>query len=377
MLTVIFVSCEKKISVTGVAMNKPNLTLGVGETETLLATVLPEKASNKTVTWTSSNVLVATVMPNGLVTALNKGITTIVVTTIDGGYTATCTVKVDEIPVADVRLNKNTLILDIGETETLIATVLPENATIKEVFYTSNKPSVAIVGNNNGIISPIDLGKAIITVTTIDGNKTAKCELEVIKRVNVTGVKLDKTKIDLGVGTREQLTATVTPSNATNKNISWNSSNPLIASVDKYGLVSAKTEGTVDISVITEDGSFNAKCEVKCMKFTSPVLTTLEPTDIVYDTWYQGSVDATFTGEITNAGTPEYFERGFVCSSYYSPTSWEPGCGYDPPVWVKVPGSGTGQFSKRLVGYCPFFVCAYVKTSLGITYGKIVIIEKQ
>ena len=227
-LTVVIVSCEKNTPVTGVTLNKPNLTLGVGETEMLIATVLPQKAVNKAVTWASSNVLVASVMPNGLVTALTKGTTTIVVTTIDGSYSASCTVKVDDILVTSVTLNKNTLILDIDETETLIATVLPENATNKEVYY------------------------------------------------SVTGVTLNLTQINLGVGTTEQLTAVVTPNNATNKNVSWNSSNPLIASVDDDGLVTAKGEGTADITATTEDGNFTAKCEVSCINFTSPVLTTLD-----------------------------------------------------------------------------------------------------
>jgi uncharacterized protein YjdB len=373
---VVIVSCDKNTSVTGVTLNKPNLTLGVCETETLVATVLPEKAANKTVTWTSSNVLVASVMPNGLVTALSKGTTTIVVTTVDGSFFASCTVKVDEIPVTGVSLNKNSLVLDIDETETLIATVFPENATIKEVYYTINNPAVAIVGGFNGTITPIGLGKATITVTTLDGSKTDKCELEVIRRVSVTGVTLKETKINLGVGTTKQLEVRITPYYATNQNVSWHSSNPLIASVDEDGLVSAKAEGTVDITVTTEDGGFTATCEVNCINFTSPVLTTLEPTNITYDTWGY-SASATFRGDISNIGNPAYFERGFVYSSYYDPIAWGEGNPYDPPRYVSVSGSGTGQFSRNLSGGCPLFVRAYAKTTLGITYGNVVFIPRE
>jgi len=379
-LMIVIVSCkkdvsntEKDVSVTGVTLNNPNLMLGVGDTATLIVTVLPETAANKTVTWASSNVLVASVMPNGLVTALSKGTTTIVVTTTDGGYSASCSVKVDDILVTDVKLNKNSLVLDIDETETLIATVFPENATIKDVYYSINNPAVAIVGGFNGTITPIGLGKATITVTTVDGSKTDKCELEVIKRVPVTGVTLNKTNIELGVGTTEQLIATVIPYNASNQNVTWSSSNSSIASVDSVGLVSANDEGTVKIIVTTEDGSFTEKCEVKCIYFTSPVVTTLEPTNVVYSGGGY-DVSATFTGEITDAGTPPYIRRGFVYSSFYDPLGYGPGCPYPAPGWISVSGSGVGQFSRNISGECPLYVRAYVETTLGITYGNVVTI---
>ena len=370
MLILSIVSCDKNVSVSSVKLDKDSIILGVGETNTLIATVLPDKATNKTVTWTSSNVLVASVMPNGLITALSKGTTTIVVTTIDGGYSASCTVKVDDIPVTDVKLNKNSLVLDIDETATLIATVFPENATNKEVYYTINNPAVAIVGGANGTITPIGLGKATITATTLDGGKTDKCELEVIKRVLVTGITLNKTKVELGVETTEKLIATVVPDNATNKNVTWSSSNSSVASVDSEGLISANGEGTVDISVTTEDGNFTAKCEVKCINFTSPVLTTLEPTNVITEEWPSTYGSATFIGEITNAGNPQYIERGFVYNSYCDPIADY--CPYGSPTWQPVSGSGVGQFSRNISGYCPLFVRAYVKTTLGITYGNVV-----
>ena len=379
-LMIVTVSCKKDASVTGITLDEQNFTLGVGETKTLIATVLPNNAANKTVTWTSSNILVATVLPNGLVTALSKGTTTIVVTTVDGGYSASCTVKVDDISVTSVTLNKHSLVLDINETETLIATVLPENATNKVVTYTSNKPHIATVEPITGTIIPIGLGTATITVTTLDGGKTDKCELEIVKKVAVTGVTLNKTQMDLGVGTTEQLTASVTPYNATNQNLSWNSSNSSIASVDGEGLVSAKAEGTVDITVTTEDGGFTAKCEVKSISFTAPVLKTLEPTNVVTDDGDGLLVSATFNGEITNVGNPPYIERGFVYRSFCDPLDEEGPYCYFSSEWVSGSGSGIGQFSCNinLTGeelLLPIYIRAYAKTSLGITYGNVVVIE--
>ena len=372
-LPLVILSCGNNAAVTGVTLSKLNITLGVGETETLIATIIPEKAANKSVIWTSSNVLVATVMPNGLVTALSKGNTTIVVTTVDGSYSESCAVKVDEIPVTSILLNKNSLVLDIDETETLIATVLPENATIKEVYYSSSKPHIATVGLANGAISPIGLGTTTITVTTLDGGKTDKCELEVIKRVKVTGVTLNKTNMNLGIGTSAQLEANVTPYNATNKNVSWSSTNPSIASVDGVGHVFALSDGTSFISVTTDDGGFTAQCEVKCINFSPPILTTLEATDITIDYW--GTATATVGGNITYAGDPEYIERGVRYCEYISPNQNQPEWG--PTIRNKiVSGTGTGTFTTTItldeLEYFTWYVCAYVKTSLGITYGNVV-----
>lgn len=365
---VVIVSCNKNISVTNVTLNKSNLTLGVGETETLIASVLPEKAANKTVIWASSNILVATVMPNGLVTALTKGTTTIIATTVDGNYSASCTVKVDEISVTEVKLNKNTLILDVNETETLIATVLPENATIKEVYWTSNN-FCAIV--TNGLVTPIAVGKATITVSTLDGNKTAKCEVEVIRRVHVTGVSLNKTTLDLGIGNTELLIASVLPYNATNQNIIWSSSNSSIATVNN-GSVTAKTEGTVTITATTEDGNFTATCEVRCMSYTLPVLSTLEPTIISIGS-YEAIVK--LSGNITDIGEPPYTERGFIYTlAPDDPLNPHP-VGFGTTK-VIVSGSGTGIFTTvEKVLQLDWNIRAYAKTSMGTAYGNIVTVS--
>jgi len=167
------VSCKKPVE--SVTLDKTTLTLVETESATLVATVLPEKAANKSVTWSSSNPLVASVMPNGFVTAISKGTTLImVVSTEDGNKTATCVVQVVErVPVTNVILNKNSLTLEAGKSETLIATVFPDNANDKTVTWKSSNPAIATVVN--GLVTAKANGEAIITVTTNDGNKTANC----------------------------------------------------------------------------------------------------------------------------------------------------------------------------------------------------------
>ena len=169
------------VSVTGVELNKEILAIEIGETVTLKATVNPSNATNKNVTWTSSDTSVATV-ENGVVTAIGEGSATITVTTEDGGKTATCEVAVNkaEVSVTSVTLDKSASTLEIGETVTLKATVNPSNATNKNVTWTSSDTSVATV--ENGVVTAIGEGSATITVTTEDGGKTATCEVTVNKK---------------------------------------------------------------------------------------------------------------------------------------------------------------------------------------------------
>ena len=162
--------------VTGVSLDKTSLTLDVGKSDTLTATVEPEKATNKNVTWESSNTSVATV-ENGVVTAVGAGSTTIKAT-VDG-KSAECSVTVNAatVPVTGVSLNKNTLELYTGKRETLIATVEPSDATNPAVNWSSDKPEVATV--EGGTVTAKAAGTATITATTVDGGFTAICTVTV------------------------------------------------------------------------------------------------------------------------------------------------------------------------------------------------------
>ena len=164
---------DKDVAVTSVSLDKTSLTLEVGESYTLVVTVSPSNATDKSITWSSTNSSVASVS-GGKVTAKSEGTTTITAEA-HNGKTATCTVTVNEptqevIEVTSVSLNKTSLTLEIGESETLTATVSPSNATDKSVTWTSSAQSVATVAN--GKITAIGSGTATITATTSNG-KTA------------------------------------------------------------------------------------------------------------------------------------------------------------------------------------------------------------
>ena len=250
---------------TGVTLNKSTLTLKVGASETLTATIAPADATNKNVTWKSSDAAVATVDANGKVTGVKAGTATITVTTEDGGKTATCavTVKAAAVAVTGVTLNETSIsLIPAGAGAGLVATVTPADATNKKVTWKSSNEAVATV-DANGIVRGVASGTATITVTTEDGGYTATCAVEVINIVNATGVTLNKTSTTIAVGASETLTATVTPDNATFKEVTWKSSNEAVATVDANGKVTGVAAGTATITATTAiEGSKKATCTV-------------------------------------------------------------------------------------------------------------------
>lgn len=168
--------------VTGVSLSPKTLSLNPGKGGTLTATITPSNATDKSVEWKSDDTGVATVNENGKVTAVGLGTTTITVTTTDGDFQDTCTVTVTAPPtvsVTSVTLDQTSLTLDVGGSDTLTATVEPDNATNKAVTWSSSNENVATV-DQNGNVKAVGAGKATITATTADGSgKTATCEVTV------------------------------------------------------------------------------------------------------------------------------------------------------------------------------------------------------
>lgn len=165
----------KVIIVSSVTLSKTSVSLKVGETITLEAKVNPDDATDKMVSWTTSDATVATV-DNGVVTAKKVGTATI--TAKAGDKTATCTITVEPFYVTSISLDQTNITLNIGESRTLKATITPENATDKMVIWTSSNSSVATV-DNNGKVSAVKAGNTTITATTQDGGKTATCSAKV------------------------------------------------------------------------------------------------------------------------------------------------------------------------------------------------------
>jgi len=196
LLLIIVTGCKKEVDVTGISLDKNDITLSIGKTETLTATVHPHNAANKAISWASSNPSVATVI-NGVVIANEEGTAIIIVATEEGNYTAMCEVTVTskDVSVTGVMLNKTNLTLIVGTMGTLTTTVVPHDATNKAVNWTSSNATVATVAN--GIITAKEEGTAIITVTTDDGNYTATCAVIVTPEwVEIDGIKWATRNVD-------------------------------------------------------------------------------------------------------------------------------------------------------------------------------------
>ena len=259
---------ESTIEVSSVSLNTATIEMVEGETFNLVATVLPKDAEYDGVTWASSNASVASVN-SGTVTAVKEGTATI--TASAGGKSATCTVTVSTkvVAVTSIALDKTSLSMQVGETETITATVSPDNATDKSVTWGSSDVSVATVFD--GIITAKKSGEA--TISAKSGPCIAKCKVTII--VSAESITLDKTIFSLAVGETVQLTATVKPDDATDKKVVWNSSDETVATVDD-GKVTAVKSGKATITA--KCGGKTAECAVTVAVPTSSV--TLDKTTL-------------------------------------------------------------------------------------------------
>jgi len=248
------------IAVTGVSVTPTSSSMAVNGTSQLTATVAPANATNKSVTWTSGNTSVATVSTAGLVTGRAAGSSVITVRTADGGFTATSTITVtsSNVPVTGVSVTPTSASIAVDGTRQLTATVAPANATNKSVTWTSGNTSVATV-STAGLVTGRATGSSVITVRTADGGFTATSTITVTTTtVPVTGVSVTPASASIVSGNTQQLTATVLPSNATNKSVTWTSSNTGAATVSTSGLVTGVSAGSSVITVRTADGGYTA-----------------------------------------------------------------------------------------------------------------------
>ena len=254
--------------VESVTLNQTTASLRVGQTVTLTATVQPEDATDKTVTWSSSNEAVATVDAEGKVTAMALG--EAVITASCGDASATCAVTVIPTPAESVTLSQTTASLKVGQTVTLTATVMPEDATDKAVTWTSSNEAVATV-DANGKVTAKALGKAVITAKS--GDVSATCTVTV-EPTPVESVTLNQTSATLRVGQTVTLTATVQPEDATDKTVTWTSSDTEVITIDENGQITAvgmKDSGAT-VTATAANGA-SASCHVTVL---APLATSIE-----------------------------------------------------------------------------------------------------
>ncbi len=252
------------IPVSRVFVGSATVNLIVGSVSIVEVTVLPTDATNKTVIWSSNDTAIATVDLNGIITGNSVGTATITVTTADGGYTDTVSVTVtaESVDVSSVSVGSDTVNLVVGDTLPVEVTVLPTDASNPALTWSSSNEAIATV-DLNGVITGDSVGTATITVTTTDGGYTDTVAVIVTaESVSVTGVSVDESTVSLIVEGGATVVATVLPTDATEKTVTWSTSNGQVATVNQSGVITAVGVGTATITVTTTDGSHRTTVSV-------------------------------------------------------------------------------------------------------------------
>lgn len=316
---------EPAVPITSIAFSEPKTaSIGVGGTTTLSPTVLPTNHT-EVVDWESDAPEIATVNSSGVVTGVAAG--TAHITAKSHGNPSTiydvCTVTVTAaVPVTGVSLKSSTTLL-LGGTETLEATVLPNDATNKNVTWSSADGTKVSV-DEHGVITGLALTGEIpvnITVTTEDGSFEATCAVTV-NPVPVSSVGLNKTSAELVVGKTLTLSETVLPDNATDKSVTWESDDETVATVDDDGKVTAVAEGTATITVKSvADPTKKAECTITVTDGSIDLSTTGEITFGSWSTSILGSSYGDRECALTGSDANTYYWN--EVQGYYNNSGWQ------------------------------------------------------
>ena len=287
------------VAVTGISFEITTAKMNVGKKLNLKTrmTITPSNATNKEVTWSSSNPSVAEVNSDGVVTTKSVG-TAIITAKTSNGKTATCTITVSnsntgsDVAVTGISFEITNVTMNVGKSLNLKTrmTITPSNATNKEVTWSSSNSNVATV-NSDGIVTTKSVGTAIITAKSNNG-KTATCNITVTNNnstnpVAVTGISFEITNVTMSIGKSINLKSKlkITPSNATNKELTWSSSNPSVAEVNSDGVVTTKSYGTAIITAKSNNGK-TATCTITVSPQNKDVQFKISPKTIylpIYD----------------------------------------------------------------------------------------------
>ena len=296
------------VAVTGVTLNKTSLSLVEGNSETLTATVSPDNATNKAVSWKSSDASIASVDGTGKVTAVKADSATITVSTTDGSKTATCSVSVTPktISVTGVAIEPSTLEIKEGATFQLKATVSPADAS-QAVDWASPSPHIATV-DQNGLLTAVAPGTVRIVVRSkAFTDKQGFCDVTVTQDNTLTGISLDADEITIAAGDSRNLTVIFYPEYASNKNVTWKSSDASVVTVSD-GKVFGLKEGTATVTATSEEGSFTAECVVIVGKAEGPLIYSIGSDRSVYVNGELDPRSGIFNTDSFRLYTSEYIE---------------------------------------------------------------------
>ena len=361
-----FTSCEEEvvvIPIDAIELDNVQVEMTVGGTLELLATVKPDDATDKTVTWSSSDAKVASVSGEeitdvtGMLRQIGKvtavGVGEAVITAKAGEKEASCKVivKAATVAVTSIELNKTELKLEPGKTEQLIATVKPDEATDKTVTWSTSNEKIAYItkggagvdGSTADVCVVVAKGEGEATITAKAGGKSATCKVIVKDNtVAVTGVELNKTSLELAEGATEQLTATVKPDAATNKTVTWSTSNEKYVTVDNTGKVTAVKAGEATITATASGKTAECKVTVKAEEVVDLGLS------VKWRGWNVGATKPVEYGDYFAWGDPE---------PYYTKLVYGINSGLDAYDWNKgknTHGYSWDTYKHRISGYTAY-----------------------
>ena len=257
------------IEVTNIVLSKNNLNLGVDDSITLNYTLVPNNTTQTGVTFTANPSGIVSISGN-TITGVSNGTCTVTATSSEKpSVSATCevTVTAAAVKITNIELDNNTLSIDNGSNKTLTATITPPDATNKILTWSANNENVILTPSGNCcLVTGKAVGESIITVSANDGSgKSATCTVTInLVNVPVEGVSLDKTEASVKVGKSVNLTATITPENATNPAVTWTKDNDNITLTPNSNIVTVMgvTKGTSVVTATTSDGSYTAECRI-------------------------------------------------------------------------------------------------------------------
>ena len=256
--------------VDGIAMDYDRVELNVGDDYRLTAVVSPANATDPSVTWSSSNPAVVTVDESGMLHAVSSGNATIVVQTNDGGFIDMTNVTVLQ-PVTSIELSETEMSVKKGTVFWLDAKVIPDTADNKNITWSSSDTSLATV-DQTGKVTTLAVGTVTISCVSEDNGSVAYCVVEITEPV--TGLALNTNYQEMVAGTKFVIVPTILPIEAPNKNVTFVSSDPEVATVDENGVVTALIGGKCEILVTTEESKLTATCTIVVKEFVSSIEIT-------------------------------------------------------------------------------------------------------
>lgn len=290
-----------KQHVTGVSVDPQELSLITGDKAIIKAIITPADATDKSIIWSSSDKNIATVDSNGEVTALKAGNAEIYAVTNDGGKKAICRIGIRQLSEG-ITIEPEEIEIYTGETSQLNATLFPENTSDKTLKWESSNTSIVTV-DQTGLIRAIKAGSATISVTSTDGgNHSATCTVTV--KQHVTSVSISPSSLSLHNGQTSTLNATVLPSDATDKTLSWKSSDVSVATVDDSGNVTGIGRGRTTVTATSRDGELESKCEVEVRQLAEEI--SIDESDVTLYTGESAELSATVLPEDTSDKTVQW-----------------------------------------------------------------------